>query len=108
MPERDAFLRMICENPADDGPRLVFADWLEEQGDTDRSEFIRLQCERARLPPVKAANPHRRRLSERSDKLCKPHRDRWRAELPSLPGVKWGPFHRGFVHIVEVASAEVF
>ena len=27
-----AFLRAICENPDDDTPRLVFADWLTEQG----------------------------------------------------------------------------
>lgn len=30
MSERAAFLRHICENPADDTPRLVFADWLDE------------------------------------------------------------------------------
>jgi uncharacterized protein (TIGR02996 family) len=28
----DAFLRAICENPDEDTPRLVFADWLTEQG----------------------------------------------------------------------------
>lgn len=27
-----AFLRAICENPEDDTLRLVFADWLDEQG----------------------------------------------------------------------------
>jgi uncharacterized protein (TIGR02996 family) len=35
---------MILENPDDDAPRLVYADWLEEQGDP-LAEFIRLQCE---------------------------------------------------------------
>ena len=28
----------------DDLPRLIFADWLDEHGDADRAEFIRLQC----------------------------------------------------------------
>jgi uncharacterized protein (TIGR02996 family) len=42
-----AFLRCICERPAEDGPRLVYADWLEEQGDGDRAEFIRVQVELA-------------------------------------------------------------
>jgi hypothetical protein len=27
MNERDAFIRVICERPDDDTPRLVFADW---------------------------------------------------------------------------------
>jgi uncharacterized protein (TIGR02996 family) len=39
MPDRDAFLRMIQENPDDDAPRLVLADWLEERGDP-QGEFI--------------------------------------------------------------------
>lgn len=40
-PDEAAFLRMIHENPNDDGPRLVFADWLEEQGDSIRASMIR-------------------------------------------------------------------
>src|SRR4051812_42241662 len=36
--------------PGDDAPRLVLADWLEENGgeaDRARGEFIRLQCQLA-------------------------------------------------------------
>ena len=44
MVDRDAFLKTIIERPSEDGPRLVFADWLEEQDDADRAEFIRVQC----------------------------------------------------------------
>src|SRR5829696_7436743 len=43
--EREALLRAIIENPEDDAPRLVFADWLDEHGEPDRAEFIRLQIE---------------------------------------------------------------
>lgn len=28
-----AFLRAICEQPHDNGPREMFADWLMERGD---------------------------------------------------------------------------
>lgn len=35
--------------PYDDGPRLVYADWLEEQGECARAEFIRVQCELANI-----------------------------------------------------------
>jgi uncharacterized protein (TIGR02996 family) len=47
-PERLALLKAILSSPEDDLPRLVFADWLEENGTTDadaaRVEFIRLGC----------------------------------------------------------------
>lgn len=38
------FIDTIIANPDDDGPRLVYADWLEERGDP-RGEFIRLQIQ---------------------------------------------------------------
>lgn len=44
MTERDAFLRAICDEPGDDTPRLVFADWLDEHDERERAEFIRVQC----------------------------------------------------------------
>jgi uncharacterized protein (TIGR02996 family) len=39
--DRDALYRAILERPADDAPRLVYADWLEEHGDLERAELIR-------------------------------------------------------------------
>ncbi len=44
------FLRAIIAAPDDDLPRLIFADWLDEHDDGERAEFIRVQCELARLP----------------------------------------------------------
>jgi uncharacterized protein (TIGR02996 family) len=44
-----AFLDDIVENLDDDTPRLVYADWLEENGREKTAQFIRLQVERARL-----------------------------------------------------------
>jgi len=47
-PVWDAFLRDICEHPDDLTPRLVLADWLEEQGHPTqraRAECIRLMVE---------------------------------------------------------------
>jgi uncharacterized protein (TIGR02996 family) len=31
----------MIESPADDTPRLVYADWLEDNGQSDRAAFIR-------------------------------------------------------------------
>jgi uncharacterized protein (TIGR02996 family) len=78
--EREALLRAVCENPDDDTPRLVFADWLQENGEEERAEFIRVQCEAARL----AANERRRlrKLVRRAGELESQHGARWFDELP--------------------------
>ena len=41
--EQLAFIRAICTEPANDTPRLVYAGWLQENGEEDRAEFIRTQ-----------------------------------------------------------------
>ncbi|RJQ25749.1 TIGR02996 domain-containing protein [Candidatus Parcubacteria bacterium] len=43
-------LNAICENPFNDDLRLLYADWLEEQGglDSERAERIRIQMEIAK------------------------------------------------------------
>jgi uncharacterized protein (TIGR02996 family) len=48
-----ALLQAILDTPDDDFPRLVMADWLEENDQPERSEFIRVQVELAGLrePP---------------------------------------------------------
>jgi len=45
----EALLQDIRDNPADDTPRLVYADWLDEQGEGRRAEFIRDGVELAAL-----------------------------------------------------------
>ncbi|VTT98929.1 Repeat-companion domain protein OS=Isosphaera pallida (strain ATCC 43644 / DSM 9630 / IS1B) GN=Isop_0537 PE=4 SV=1 [Gemmataceae bacterium] len=43
-----AFVEAIRRAPDDDTPRLVVADWLDERGEGERAELIRVQCEIAR------------------------------------------------------------
>src|SRR5262249_49189412 len=88
------FLEAILARPDDDAPRLVFADWLEEQGDADRAEFIRVQIERTRLPEWDARQLH---LLLRERALLEQHAQKWRKELPSIQGITWKEFRRGFV-----------
>lgn len=96
-PGHEPFLRAICENPEDDTARLVYADWLDENGDPDRAEFIRLQ--------VVTASRQYDRMDQRflrAGRLEERKRSTWLAELPMLQGVKWSRgFHRGFVCNVE-------
>lgn len=49
MTEADAFMTAIIESPWDDSPRLMFADWLEEHGQEERANFIRVQVELAAI-----------------------------------------------------------
>jgi uncharacterized protein (TIGR02996 family) len=46
--EHESFLRAIFDAPDDDTPRLVYADFLDENGEPERAALIRAQCERAR------------------------------------------------------------
>lgn len=38
----------VCGDRSDDLPRLVVADWLDDRGECERAEFIRVQCEIAK------------------------------------------------------------
>src|SRR5262249_31406571 len=49
-PQEAGFLQAIGEAPEDDVPGLIYADWLEEHGQPERAEFIRVQVELAGLP----------------------------------------------------------
>jgi uncharacterized protein (TIGR02996 family) len=54
MSTRAGLIAAILANPADDTPRLVFADYLQENGEIERAEFIRLHIEAAGEPNSKA------------------------------------------------------
>jgi uncharacterized protein (TIGR02996 family) len=102
MTPADAFLQDICERPDDDGLRLVFADWLEEHGQAERAEFIRVQCELAGFPPVA---PRRRQLEARQDLLLHRHAAEWLLPLGRLTLIR-AEFHRGFVGEVWVEEPD--
>src|SRR5438270_10047207 len=96
MSHDDAFLRAIIENPDDDGPRLLYADWLDERGDP-RGEFIRVQCALAGMDEY---DPRRWDLMTRERELLAIHQQEWLDPLPDdLPYWK---FRRGFLDWVEV------
>ncbi len=97
------FLVDIAANIDDDTPRLVYADWLVENGREERAEFIRVQVERARLPAWDAAQV---RLRLREQELLKRHGEEWLAELPAITGTRWEGFRRGVVAEVSFASYE--
>jgi uncharacterized protein (TIGR02996 family) len=50
-PENPELLAAIISHPDEDTPRFMYADWLQENGDPERAEFIRLHIEWDRRPP---------------------------------------------------------
>jgi carbon storage regulator CsrA len=99
-PEEVGLLEAIRAAPADEVPRLIYADWLEEQGDP-RGEFIRVQCALAQLPQ---GDPRRSARAERERALGDEHGQTWRSDLP--PVLRHQPFVRGFVEVAGLAVPE--
>jgi len=95
------FLERICADPEDDGPRLVFADWLDERNDP-RGEFIRVQVALARTA---ADDPRARDLRDREATLLARYQAPWSDRLRGM--APWTEFRRGFIETVNV-EARVF
>jgi uncharacterized protein (TIGR02996 family) len=105
------FLADILAHPADDTPRLIFADWLDEHGPTEsyraRAELIRLQCRMARM---EEDSPERLDLEPREKELLAQHQTAWQQELPKWVSRGFGvgsSYRRGFVAVVRT-NAESF
>lgn len=86
----ESLLAAVIANPDDDVLRLAFADWFDENGQSDRAEFIRVQIERARL---QADDPRQSELMHREVVLLAEHGQEWFGFAPNDHLV----FRRGFV-----------
>jgi uncharacterized protein (TIGR02996 family) len=95
--ERQAILDDVIAHPDDDTPRLVYADWLDEHGDSARAEFIRVQVHGAGLPFGSAEEVH---LRKRGMELLRQHRRAWENELPQWCRHKVS-FERGLAGSIE-------
>src|SRR4051812_35705477 len=92
--DEEALLRAIDEEPHDDLPRLAYADWLDENGQPVRAEFVRVQCRLAEMPSL---HPDRLPYEVRETELLNEHEAAWGREAwqgPSRAVV--GGFVRGF------------
>ncbi len=91
MRDGERLLRAVCEEPDDDALRLVYADWLSENGQEARADLIRTQIAAERLPEYA---PARMDLEARAYRLVSEHGAAWRADGASTRVM--GPFRRGF------------
>lgn len=112
--EERPFVEAILDDLDDDTPRLVYADWLQDQGDP-RGEFIRVQCELDSRP---RDDPEYDALEARERALLKKHRAKWIKPLPKLKQQTWGSyseffagrrwFRRGLVEYFTIAKPKAF
>src|SRR5438270_510567 len=77
-----AFFDPIRDAPADDGPRLIYADWLDEHGQPDRADFVRLQCALDRLADD---DPRKTDLRHRARRVAGPRRTAVAADQRQSP-----------------------
>jgi uncharacterized protein (TIGR02996 family) len=115
MAEHPGLMQAIIDAPDDDAPRLIYADWLDDQGEALRAEFIRLHCRWGQLLE-EHRDPYRVISSE---ELRQEHRDCLLAPLVSLGLSPWMyassypvrgcrfHFRRGLVEEIEVNGEEM-
>jgi uncharacterized protein (TIGR02996 family) len=94
-----ALLQAILAEPEDDGPRLIYADWLEENGQPERAEFIRVQFN---LALTAEGDPRREAWLAREKKLWTAHRTKWLHPLPPHLRKRDIRFHKGFLEELAV------
>jgi uncharacterized protein (TIGR02996 family) len=95
-------LHAVLAAPEDDRPRRAYADWLARQGQPERADFVRVQCELAGLPE---GDERRGELRGREEELAARFGERWAG--PVLGLVQGHAFRRGLLEVVEMA-AQVF
>ncbi len=72
--DEQPFLDSIFAQYAEDGPRLVYADYLEDSGDPERAELIRIQLLLERMTPE---HPRRTELNDQLSDLLVRNGSRW-------------------------------
>jgi len=100
----DAFWESIRQTPDDDAPRLIYADWLDDNGDAvdqARAAFIRAQCGLERLTEDDPARPG---LEAEAKGILKAHEKKWTAALRKAKLVSAWTFRRGFVDAVTMKA----
>lgn len=94
MTQEEAFIQAIREALADDAPRLIYADWLEEHGQPDRAEFIRIQCQTFRMAEEDRSGTA---LRGRAEGLLRSHWEEWVGPLRDIVGLWCDRYGEGWL-----------
>lgn len=109
-PEAPKLIDAILGAPDDDGPRLVYADWLSQHGDP-RGEFIQLQCTLGRtiFGSLNGVSKTGKRPAEvkalklRELELLKKYEKQWLEGIRFFREWQW---HRGFISSITGKAAD--
>lgn len=115
---QQALLQNILDNPDDDQARLVYADFLEEAGEVDRAEFIRVQIRIAQIDEEIQSDED---CDNPGCSCCVERRPLRKREREIFPGDRWYPswsksdydyftvdWCRGFIHTINLSSEAWF
>jgi uncharacterized protein (TIGR02996 family) len=106
MSAEPALLAAVAASPDDDLPRLVYADWLDENGRSLRAEFIRLQIEIAKKETLPRAVVNVfSHLWKRQQEILDDHRDELLGPLAHISLHEF-EFRRGFLDRIAVKSGD--
>jgi uncharacterized protein (TIGR02996 family) len=105
----DALFKDILLQPEEDSYRLIYADWLEENGEPERAEFIRVSMELANCPSEDITK-REVELHKRQERLLTGRPIDWVKEFNLIKWVDDGmgnsrspySFKRGFVYKIEL------
>lgn len=67
MDTRQALLKAVLAAPDDDLPRLVYADWLEENGQQVAADYIRIACAGDAVTTLEYSRRHWREVDDFRD-----------------------------------------
>jgi uncharacterized protein (TIGR02996 family) len=101
-----ALLEAIRTNPADDAPRLIIADWLEELGEDERAKEIREAIEEFRSPCPVPVNAESSIRGECGCPYCKQRTRKAFLNLGEVPGRVKCFVSRGFISEIRLTCAE--
>lgn len=119
--DEQGLLQDVCQHPEEDGPRLVMADWYEDNGQPERAEFIRAQVELAGLAPVEYMSESELCFHDDPQQFCyqcRGLRDRAKELLNAHGLSEWVPdgwegwvkgklaFRRGFIESLVLPRAD--
>lgn len=116
--DKASLIQTILDHPDEDGPRLIYADWLDEHDKPEPAEFIRVQCRINVIQPEIRSKlfgkmidldpivTERAKLRLRASELLDGHAWGWagKALRDAAPlGIHWQKFmewRRGFVEVI--------
>jgi uncharacterized protein (TIGR02996 family) len=101
--DEQPFLDAIFARYHADEPRFIYADFLDDAGDPDRAELVRVQVALARMTDD---DPNHAEIKNKEVELLEAHRPRWCDYVSDLVSPAQCEFRRGVLDAVVLDAAQ--